>query len=230
MTDRGTAGPSHPPHPQVLPGAPGLRERKKQRTRDALLRAALELFTSHGYDRTTVDEITEAVDVSQRTFFRYFAGKEEAAFALQDMVEACFFRAVCERPPEERPLKALRNAVAQAWDSIGEAIEQVVPIDLHMRTYQMIERTPALIAVHLRRFADLEDRLAAEIARREGVDVDEDPRPRIAVAAFGSVMRVTGRLWGASGDASMESLKALTMRYLDLLGPGLQEDWRNTGK
>jgi len=47
---------------------PGLRERKKQRTRDALLRAALELFTTQGYERTTVDEITEAVDVSQRTF------------------------------------------------------------------------------------------------------------------------------------------------------------------
>ena len=65
-----------------------LHERKKQRTRDALVRAAVELFTTRGYEATTVDDIAEAVEVSQRTFFRYFAGKEEAALALPELVVA----------------------------------------------------------------------------------------------------------------------------------------------
>lgn len=88
-------------HGQRAVTRPGLRERKKQRTRDALLRAALELFTTQGYERTTVDEIVEAVDVSQRTFFRYFANKEDTTFAVQDMVESRFIAELRRRPPCE---------------------------------------------------------------------------------------------------------------------------------
>lgn len=203
----------------------GLRERKKQRTRDALLRAALELFTTKGYEQTTVDEIADAVEVSQRTFFRYFANKEEAAFAVQQLAESHFIAAVRERPAQEGPFEALRNAVLGAWDTIGEAIEAIIPLDLHMRSYQLIESTPALLAVHLRRSTEVEEEIARLIADREGLDVNADPRPRVAVAAFSGVMRVTGRLWGQGEDASMEALRSLTETYLDHLGPALAENW-----
>ncbi|MFF0742530.1 TetR family transcriptional regulator [Streptomyces sp. NPDC004111] len=206
----------------------GLRERKKRRTRDSLLRVALELFTTQGYERTTVDEIADAVEVSQRTFFRYFASKEDVAFTVVSMVEERFLAAVRERPAEEAPLTALRNAVMWAWDSVGEAIEAVIPIELHMRTYLMIESTPALLAVHLRRSTELEDAMARVIAEREGLDVDADPRPRIMVAAFGGVMRLTGRMWGRRQDASLAAIREMTARCLDLLGPALAGDWRGT--
>ncbi|MEU9984655.1 TetR family transcriptional regulator [Streptomyces sp. NPDC050856] len=205
----------------------GLRERKKQRTRDALLRAALELFTSQGYERTTVDEIAGTVDVSQRTFFRYFASKEEVAFAVQHMVERHFMAALRARPPHEAPLEAMRNAVLSAWDTIGEAIMEVVPVELYLRTFRLIESTPALLAVHLRRSTEMEENIARLIADREGLDVDADPRPRVAVAAFSGVMRVTGQLWGRGPDASLEAIRALTEDYLDHLGPALAADWRD---
>lgn len=204
----------------------GLRERRKQRTRDALLNAALELFTTQGYDRTTVDEIAGAVEVSQRTFFRYFANKEEAAFAVQTMVETRFLKELRQRPAAEAPFEAMRRAVLCAWNSIGEAIEAIIPIDLHMRTYQMIESTPSLIAAHMRRGVALEDEIARLIARREGLDLERDTRPRIAVAAFSGVMRVSGQQWGLGHDTSMESLRTLTEEYLDHLGPALAENWR----
>lgn len=212
--------------PQAAPPAAGLRERKKQRTRDALLRAALELFTAQGYEQTTVDEIADAVDVSQRTFFRYFATKEEAAFAVQHMVEQRFVRALEERPAEEGPFDAMRNAVLCAWDQIGEAIEEVVPVELYLRTFQVIESTPALLAVHLRRSTEMEESIARLIAEREGLDLETDPRPRVAVAAFSGVMRVTGQLWGRGTDTSLDAIRALTERYLDHLGPALATDWR----
>ncbi|MER5930758.1 TetR family transcriptional regulator [Streptomyces sp. NPDC002054] len=206
----------------------GLRERKKQRTRDALLRSALLLFTSQGYDQTTVDEITEAVAVSQRTFFRYFANKEEAAFAVQDLVEAHFVAALAARPAAEGPMEALRNAVLTAWDTLEEAISDVVPVELHMRAYRLIESTPALLAVHLRRSTELEERTALLIARREGLDVDTDPRPRVAVAAFSGVIRMTGRLWGRGEDTSVAAIRRMTEECLDQIGPALAAGWHGT--
>ncbi|MEV7952453.1 TetR family transcriptional regulator [Streptomyces sp. NPDC087532] len=214
-------------HPTGQCGRPtGLRERKKRRTRDALLHAALDLFIAQGYEETTVDQIVDAVEVSQRTFFRYFASKEEVAFALQEMVESHFLSELRRRPAAEAPFEAMRRAVLCAWNSIGEAIEAIVTVELHMRTYRMIESTPSLLAAHLRRSIDLENRIALLIAEREGLDVATDPRPRVAVAAFSGVMRVTGQLWGQGHDASVDSLRALTEAYLDQLVPALAGNWR----
>lgn len=213
----------------VTSAHPGLRERKKQRTRDALLRAALGLFVSQGFEETTVDEIADTVGVSQRTFFRYFANKEEAAFAVQDLVESHVVTALRERPADESPLEALRRAVLDSWNTMGEAIEATIPVELFMRSYQLIESTPTLLAVHLRRSTETEDELARVIAEREGVDVDADPRPRVVVAAFSGVMRLTGQLWGAGGDTSVESIRRLTAAHLDQLESALARDWRAPG-
>ncbi|MGV4984659.1 TetR family transcriptional regulator [Streptomyces sp. NPDC001709] len=206
-----------------------LRERKKQRTREALLRAALELFTTRGYEHTTVDEIAEAVDVSQRTFFRYFAGKEDAAFAVQEMTEARFVEAIRARPAHEAPLEALRQAVLEGWDGIRETVESAVPVELYLRMYRTIESTPALLAAHLRRSAATEEKIARLLAEREGVDVAADPRPRLVVAMFGGVIRVTERQWCTGDDFSLEAIRQLTASYLDLAGPALTGNWRTTG-
>ncbi|MEW5632032.1 TetR family transcriptional regulator, partial [Streptomyces hydrogenans] len=64
------------------------------------------------------------------------------------------------------------------------------------------------------------------VARREGLDVDADPRPRIAVAAFSGVMRVTGQMWGKGPDRTLEGIRALTEWYLDHLGPALSLHWQ----
>ncbi|MFF3335443.1 TetR/AcrR family transcriptional regulator [Streptomyces sp. NPDC002888] len=205
---------------------PGLRERKKRRTRDALLRAAVELFTTRGYDRTTVDDIADAVDVSQRTFFRYFAGKEEAALALQDMVVARFVESVRERPPHEAPLEAMRQAVLEGWDTLNEIIESVVPLEQYLRMYQVIESSPVLLAAHLRRSTEVEETIARVLAEREGVDVDADPRPRLTVAVFSGVMRVTERQWIVGGDFSLDAMREMTISYLEQVGPTLTENWR----
>ncbi|MEU3350137.1 TetR family transcriptional regulator [Streptomyces sp. NPDC037389] len=211
---------------QTIESTTGLRERKKRRTRETLVRCAQELFALRGYEGTTVDEIAAAADVSQRTFFRYFAGKEDVALAVQRTIESHIFAAVRARPAAEPPLTALRTAVVEGWDGIGEAIESVVPLELYVRTYRMIQETPQLLAAHLRRLAELEDRLTDEIARREGLPA-EDPRPRILVAAFSGVMREVGKRWGDLLDGDMEGFRQRTAAYLDQIGPALAENWRS---
>ncbi|WP_218919113.1 TetR/AcrR family transcriptional regulator, partial [Rothia dentocariosa] len=80
---------------------PQRRERKKRQTRDALVHAALRLFDAKGYEHTAVREITDAVDVSERTFFRYFANKEDLALSfISDSTDA-FIRELALRPAAE---------------------------------------------------------------------------------------------------------------------------------
>ncbi|MFF3558591.1 TetR/AcrR family transcriptional regulator [Streptomyces sp. NPDC002574] len=210
----------------AMPKTPvcGLRERKKQRTRDALVRAAVELFVAKGYDGTTVDEIAAAVDVSQRTFFRYFAGKEEVALALEDTVEDAYVTAVAARPPGEPPFEALHAALVASWDGIGALIVAVVPLPTYMAMYRVIESTPTLLAAQMRRSAVVEGRLAAVIAAREGLDAT-DPRPRVLVGAVGGVLRAAQRLWGGGDETSVESIRRITEEHLAQLVPVLTQPW-----
>src|SRR5215469_452590 len=107
--------------------APGRRQRKKQHTRDALIQAALELFAAKGYDRTAVREITDAVDVSERTFFRYFTSKEDLVLSFVRDGAAAFARALADRPPQEEPLVAARNAYHISLGRLPESADGEVP-------------------------------------------------------------------------------------------------------
>src|SRR3954452_8389109 len=106
---------------EPTPGAPSLRDRKKQRTRRALVEAAAELFEERGYDATTVADIAAAADIGTRTFFSYFASKEELLFPSSDARVAATLRAIATRGPAEGPadvlLRALRDA-AEADDDL----------------------------------------------------------------------------------------------------------------
>lgn len=166
----------------------GLRERKKQRTRTALIDAALELFLSQGYEATTIDEIVAAVEVSQRTFFRYFATKEDVVTAFLADHDDLLKDALAERPPGERPFTALLESLRVVLRSIAEGD----PADStrFRRVRQVTEATPSLMAAQMARYSASADALAAEIARVEDVDLQHDLRPRIVVAFFMSATKV----------------------------------------
>ena len=104
--------------------SPGLRERKRARTRRALVEAATDLFSRHGYEATTVADIAAAADIGTRTFFSHFAGKEEVLFPESDQRVGAAIEAIAARGPADRPadvlIRALEHpAVAASDDLVG---------------------------------------------------------------------------------------------------------------
>ncbi len=85
----------------------GHRERKKQRIKERLTEAALQLFAERGYEETPVEQIAAAVDVVPRTFFRYFASKDDVLFAWFDSVREGAVAAVAARPRGEGVVSAI---------------------------------------------------------------------------------------------------------------------------
>src|SRR5580700_1396836 len=88
---------------------PGLRERKKQQTRERIARVALELFAERGYDETTLAEIAEAADVSPRTIFAYYESKEDILFCEEGVFIDRLREMLEERPPGTTTIDAVRK-------------------------------------------------------------------------------------------------------------------------
>ncbi|MEU9041324.1 MULTISPECIES: TetR family transcriptional regulator [unclassified Kitasatospora] len=223
---------AHTPRPAGIPEdlgrTPGLRERKKQQTRYALVQAAHMLFLSQGFARTTVDEIASAVDVSQRTFFRYFANKDEVALAVMAEAEDYFIECLRHRPAEETPLQALRASIVKAWRDLGNAkASGAGSITSALELMRMIEDAPTLLAAHLRRVTEQERIVVRVLAEREGLDPREDLRPTVLAAVFGSVLRAAHLSWTADREPDgPEGMIALIESHFDQLGPALAGHWR----
>jgi AcrR family transcriptional regulator len=95
---------------------PGLRERKKARTRAAIQEHALRLFQAQGYAETTIEQIADAADVSQSTFFRYFPAKEDVV--LHDELDPRLIESLLAQPPELDPITAVRAAMRDVYSEL----------------------------------------------------------------------------------------------------------------
>ena len=147
------------------PPTVGLAARKKQRTRQRLAEAAAELFYERGYDATTIDDIAAAVDVSPRTFYRYFPTKEDLVVAIGETSIESFLAALGARPSDEPLLAAVGAAVD---DALAPGWEDTSRVRSFMA---LIRDTPAFRARWVEEAYDNRHRLAAVIAGR----TDGDP-------------------------------------------------------
>lgn len=95
-----------------------LRDRKRARTREALVDAATDLFERNGYEQTTVADIAAAAEIGTRTFFSYFASKEELLFPESDARVRATVQAIASRRPDEEPAEVLlRGLLTVSKDS-----------------------------------------------------------------------------------------------------------------
>src|SRR5438477_9368942 len=119
----------------------GLRERKKQRTRETIARAARELFAERGYHATTLPDIAEAADVSTRTIFAYFPSKEDILFSGFPLMKEALAQALAERPEGEEALDTVRAFIVSTVqaergeldEQLGRCIESDETLRSHLR-------------------------------------------------------------------------------------------------
>lgn len=190
----------------------GLRERKKRRTREALIDAAQKLFCANGFEATTVDQIAEAVEVSSRTFFRYFTSKEDVALALADEQITAVLEAFAAQPADRPVLTAMRAAAV--------AVMRDYEADARFHGLQdLISVSPALTAARLERATARFDEVAALVGARMGVDPAVDARPHLVASVALCAVQPAVVAWRAAGRPEPES--ELTGQAFDLLGAGL---------
>ncbi|WP_370945240.1 TetR family transcriptional regulator [Amycolatopsis sp. cg5] len=159
----------------------GLRERKKAKTRAAIQRHALRLFREQGYAATTVDQIAEAAEISQSTFFRYFPTKEDTV--LYDGLDPVLMRVFAEQPAELSPTAAIRTTMRQVFDSLaGEDWE--IEQDRQRLTFEV----PELRARAMSQFADGITMLAEGAAARLGRSPDDFEVRNWAGAIIGVIL------------------------------------------
>ncbi|NUP28453.1 MAG: TetR/AcrR family transcriptional regulator [Nocardia sp.] len=187
-----------------------LRERKKQRTRQALVDTALELFAENGFDNTTLDELCDAVDVSKRTFFRTFTSKEDVAMAPLRDLWAAFLDDLATR-------ESAGTLYGTVQGSVLAALDRMPPdgwAERAARSHRLAQSTPAMAANNLQ-FCDRTVRDALLILHnRFDIGLPADPRPRLAldivVAAFHRALDV----W--SDGARETDTAALARRVRDV--------------
>lgn len=174
----------------------GLRERKKEQTRERLKAVALELFSHRGFDDVTVDEIAEAADVSKSTLFRYFETKEDLLFADAVGHRDALVRALADRPLDEPVLVSLRASLhSLAADYQADRLRALT-------RNRIMAESPSLAARSLERQVAWEDGLAAVILPRLGGEPDAETRAQVLAGASMAVVRIATRRWIASEDDS----------------------------
>jgi AcrR family transcriptional regulator len=138
----------------------GHRERKKQRTREKLIDAALRLFIERGYEETRIEDIVAEVDLVPRTFFRYFCSKDDALFGWYDSVRSEAVASLRGRPRGEGLVRALAASlleIARAHHG-QERIARVL--------HQIEAKSPEIRARRAAWLRDLQNDLASAVASR----------------------------------------------------------------
>jgi AcrR family transcriptional regulator len=171
--------------------SPGLRERKKAKTRRSIQEHALRLIAERGYDGTTVEQIAEAAEVSPSTFFRYFPTKEDVI--LRDDYDPILVEALLRQPPELAPIPALRAALREVFGTVyAEARDE-----LYRRTRLQMD-VPALRARLMQQQLETFQTFAGAMAARTGRE-PTDPDVRAFAGAFMGVAMAAVMQWMESG-------------------------------
>jgi len=195
----------------------GLRERKKLRTRETIIRVALDLFTRQGFAETTIRQIADAAEVAPRTVSAYFPVKEQLVFHDGEETLASLSARLTDRPPGESAVDAMR-----AWiDTLLSSVE-LDPETARCRR-EVIESDPALATYERGQMAKVEQIIAAAVAVDLQLPAD-DLIPHMVAAATIAAMDALGREMkqAPAGEGMVEHARGLIDDAMTFVGGGVQ--------
>ena len=161
---------------------PGLRERKKQQTRQLILDAATRLFVERGFDGVTVTEIARAAELSEMTVYNYFPSKEDLVFGRMEFFEEQLVAAVQQRPPDESAVAAFGRMVLAGVDQLAARTEMIANAAILIRaSFALQAREREITARYTARLAGV---LTAETG-----SADDDIEAWTAASALMAVHR-----------------------------------------
>jgi AcrR family transcriptional regulator len=193
---------------------PGLRARKKARTHEAIVDAALDLFERQGFEDTTIEDIAAAADVSPRTFFRYFESKVDVLMTTNKAEDEGFEDLVAAVPSPKGPLDATVQVIRERLEALAGDEDARA-----LREFRVVMSTPSLRAIALDHFHDHQDGLIKVYAAQLGVD-EHALKPRILAGAVATTMWAVVDQWVAEGS-DPERLVPLIDEAFEMLRVGL---------
>jgi AcrR family transcriptional regulator len=177
------------------PPSGGLRERKRAQTLARIQNEAMRLFTAHGFEATTLDDIALAADVSRRSLFHYFASKEEIVFSHTADFPNLIVEAVGRRPPEEPLLDMVENALVDMATRYQSSQTRGLA--------QLIRNTPALSAGDQAKHEKVERALAKALADHKGLP-ETDMACRVVAATAIGILKLGVEAWLVGEESTPE--------------------------
>ncbi|MBM7783544.1 TetR/AcrR family transcriptional regulator [Tenggerimyces flavus] len=159
-----------------------LRERKRARTREALVSAAAELFERDGYESTTIADLAAAAEIGTRTFFSYFASKEELLFPESDGRIQAAIDAIATRQPDERPASVLLRALTTVGDESDDMTGGLAALRV-----RLIRTVPSVRGHALRMQLDAQREIARHLAAAYPDELDEVRAAALTGAFIGAI-------------------------------------------
>jgi AcrR family transcriptional regulator len=181
----------------------GLRERKKQRTRQAIVDAAFELFAQRGFDGTTIADIAEAAEIAPRTFFAYFPSKDDVVFHDFEERYAMVASWLRDREPDTNAIDALRAGIESSMEEGDSG---------HLREKRLragLIRENDSLAAHSDHLKGRFGELLSEAVAEDLGDQPGDLRPRLVAAATMATLGAIEDLPDDDLEHSVETIDSL---------------------
>ena len=200
----------------------GLRERKKQQTRQQIFEAARGLFEKKGFDRVSVAEIARAADVSEVTVFNYFPTKEDLFYGGMEFFEEQLIESVHSRPNGDSAVKAFRRRLLAGADRL----ESKASAEAILKAAQLVSASPSLVAREREIVERFTARLAELLAQETGADAEDVEPLTVASALMATHRALVGYvrrrvLAGRRGARLAEEYRSQARRAFARLARGL---------